>query len=308
MKQVFVALVGLCLIATGANAWWKSIQQAGVGGAPPAFTGAGDVVGSAAAFWGLQAYTSATRGNKVANICTTIATIDTCLDMSSDATTGLLVLGTIGGLACNNTTQICNVKILYDQSGGLNCSSAACDASQATVATRPTLLISGIGSLASLQCSGAQILVSPTPTTIAQPVTVSGVANANGGSTGAPWYGDANEFIETGRHSTTEGFIAAGATAFIAGVNDNATYSIQAVFNGASSIYAFGGASGTGSSTVNPGTNQAQSAHNICGNNNGGDRHFTGLVGEVGIWPIAFSGTQNTNMITNQRSSGRWNF
>lgn len=103
------------------------------------YTGPGDVVSGAKAWWGLRAYNSAKRGTAAVNVC--IPLDATCADLSTDATTGALVIGTIGGSSCSVVT--CTVKTFYDQSGALYCSgSVACDLTQATIANRPVLTVS----------------------------------------------------------------------------------------------------------------------------------------------------------------------
>jgi len=64
------------------------------------YTGPGDVVSGAAAWYGVRAYSAATRGNPALNLCN--VNDATCSDVSTDASTGNLSFGgTIGGQSCN---------------------------------------------------------------------------------------------------------------------------------------------------------------------------------------------------------------
>ena len=106
-------------------AYWQSRDSnynLSIGGSPPSYTGPGDVVSGAVAWWGLRAYngTYAASLGKLANICTPLDAV--CADVNSD-TSGNFNLSGTGALLCNNSTSICTVKILYDQSGALSCSS-----------------------------------------------------------------------------------------------------------------------------------------------------------------------------------------
>jgi hypothetical protein len=93
------------------------------------YTGPGDIVSGATAWWGIRAYKTAGLGTKVANICNSTGGTDVgCADFNSNATTGIIESKTVSGITCPGAN--CTVKILYDQSGALSCSSAACDASQ----------------------------------------------------------------------------------------------------------------------------------------------------------------------------------
>jgi hypothetical protein len=99
------------------------------------YVGPGDVAGagSALAWWGLRAYTAATCGAKLLNVCNSTGGVDVgCGDLSSSTTTGALVSGTIGGITCPGVN--CTVKTAYDLTGGGNCT-GSCDASKALIAS-----------------------------------------------------------------------------------------------------------------------------------------------------------------------------
>lgn len=235
LPRVLLALLlalGL-IIPAGAAGWFPLVvRPAAVG-----YTGPGDVqaLSGTSAFWGLRALSSATRGNKIANVCTLVTAVDTCVDMSSDATTGNMVITTIpGASACNNSTQICNVKILYDQSGlnGCNSNSAPCNLTQATVATRPTIVISCLGSLPCMDFNGSQHLDNGTPFGNVQPFTFSAVAERTGAFTsfgdifGSGTAGQIQFLYNSSANSVGQ---YAGTLTFVT-ASDSAFHAIQNVF------------------------------------------------------------------------------
>src|SRR5260221_771607 len=136
MKRLALILT-LLLVPTLA---WAQLTVTGVGGgfgvsAGGAFTGPGDIISYDHAY-GMMAYTSATRGNKLINACNSTGGVDVlCGDLFSDSITGLLDPGTIGGITCTGTN--CTIKTFYDIAGG------GVDCTNTTVATRSTLSASG---------------------------------------------------------------------------------------------------------------------------------------------------------------------
>jgi hypothetical protein len=70
------------------------------------------------------AWTSASRGNKLYNICNSTGGTDVgCADIFSSATTGLTVPATVGGITCPAASvTVCTVKTWYDGTGnGFDC-------------------------------------------------------------------------------------------------------------------------------------------------------------------------------------------
>lgn len=148
-----VSLV-LWLLVTPTLSWAGSVPLLGVGKPPSAgatYIGPVDINGAAVGFWGARSPSSADRGNKLLNVCNSTGGIDVgCADLSSDATTGVLVPATVLGITCPGAN--CTVKIAYDRSGAGN------DMSNATVATRPTLPANVVGTKACMVFSGTQFL------------------------------------------------------------------------------------------------------------------------------------------------------
>ncbi len=149
VKRIAALLLSLALCAPAA-AYWQSRQQISVGAAPAAFAGIGDVVAAANFYYGLRAYAVATKGTPAVNVC--IPADATCADFSTDATSGSLVIGLIGGSSCAVVT--CTIKTWYDQSGHNLCSAAPCNITQATIANRAVLMTSCIGALPCAVFSG----------------------------------------------------------------------------------------------------------------------------------------------------------
>jgi hypothetical protein len=120
MRKLLTFLIALASIALGAYTS-ASAQSIGVRTAilskPPAAAYKGpDDVTTWQAFWSLRAYSAATRGTKLANVCNSTGGVDVgCADMLSDAVTGNLVSATISGITCPGAN--CTVKTLYDQVG-----------------------------------------------------------------------------------------------------------------------------------------------------------------------------------------------
>lgn len=142
-----------------------------------AYQGPGDVV-AFGAWGGVRAYSSAKRGNVAVNVCN-LADV-ACADLSTDATTGDLTVGLIGGSSCAVVT--CTVKTLYDQTGNTNCTTA-CDWTRAVIADRPTLVVNCVNGKACLNLSGNQGLISPAlAATSSQPNSMSAVAQRNSGT------------------------------------------------------------------------------------------------------------------------------
>ncbi len=206
------------------------------------YSGPGDVITSnAIAFWALRAYTSATRGNKLANVCSPADAL--CGDMLSDATTGDAVIPSLCGGGCT-------VKILYDLTGLTLCG-GPCDLTQSTEANRYTLTVNALNGHPVLTSSSATtFMTSPAlGSTVTQPYSTTAVTERTGSftsfgvvatvTTGSPGIGYNN--------SANTFFIFAGGTG-TASVTDSAFHAIQVLFNGASSSTVVDG-SATGGNT-----------------------------------------------------------
>src|SRR6202042_1672288 len=111
----------------------------------PSYLGPGDIKSNWYFYYGTRAYSFATLGNKLVNLCNSTGGTDVlCADASSSVSTGDLVIP--GSLTSFCPGANCTIKTYYDISGNANCSSAACDATQLTIASRAILTASVIGS------------------------------------------------------------------------------------------------------------------------------------------------------------------
>lgn len=298
IRRLFIA-GALCAVLGGqAPASWQSVQQINVGAAPAGYTGPGDIVASAAMWWGLRGYTTAFSG-AVANVCDS-ATGLTCADATWAA--GTLTLPTIGGSACNNIGNICKVKTLYDQTGnGFHATDSG-----GGVATWPTLTLSCIGSLpcmthvsantTCLKTAGSLSQVAPSSLEFVAKKTGAGTAQrvislASGVNTRASGFNTAN----------TVGMVSPALTVAAA---DSAFHAVQIALNGASTVVSADGTGGSGSitgtiasSTVGFGGNQACSA---------GSANLDGQTTEGGAWPGAFSAQNIIDLNSNAHTY--WGF
>jgi hypothetical protein len=117
------------------------------------YTGPGDLIPTGALAWyGLRAYSStqASSGASLANVC--LPSDTACADITSSTSGQPVVPSALS--TCNNSSVICTVKTLYDQSGANECGSAACDQTQATIGSRPTFMLSCEGSLPCMKFNG----------------------------------------------------------------------------------------------------------------------------------------------------------
>lgn len=253
----------------------------------PSYTGPGDSVSGATAWYGLRAYSAAKRGNAAINVCNVSDVV--CADMSTDATTGALVVTTIGGSDCGSVN--CTVKIIYDQTGnGFNLS-------QATIASRPLLKLSCLGSLPCLNFSAGGLFNSST-TSISQPWSISAVIERTGqfssgyliSSTGS------YEGLASGGGSA-DNVQLYGSNTLQATATDNVSHAVQALANGASGVINVDGTETTG----NTGSNAFENAGWYLGADSFGD-NLRGYIAEMGIWGAGFSSGQRTSLCHNQHT------
>jgi hypothetical protein len=286
MRLLFLGLVARALLA-GNLAFANMVLIP-----PPAgvtYTGPLDVVSSATACWSLRACSAAKRGTASINVCNVSDVV--CADLSTDATTGALVITTIGGSSCGSIT--CTVKTIYDQSGnGFNMT-------QATIAKRPTLTVSCFGSLPCMTGSGTQFLsIAGGIGVLNQPLTTSYVAERTAAFSA---YSDVignNNSSQVGFQVTNEAFAYAGAQ-INATATDSAAHSVQTVLATTSSLDVDGAAAVTGS-TGSPGYTAAQTDIFGCGSGASSCNVLTGNVGEVIVWPSGLTTPQQNNICHNQ--------
>jgi Alpha-L-arabinofuranosidase B, catalytic len=262
------------------------------------YVGPGDLVSGAKAWYGLRAYNNAygTGSNNAITIRRT-----------SDSTTSNIKILTNGALDTASATTFCNattcfIQTFFDQSGALNCSSAACDATQPTAANQPQLIFNCINT--TLPCArfvGAsdQKLVTPGVTLIAQPFTISFSAKRTSTFTSYnAVFGSTISGVQGGYGPAANQAYIFGGTLPVqtATASDSAYHNVFGILNATSSSLVVD-ATTTGS--LSPGTSGVVNSIAI-GDSENSTNPFTGDFLETGVWPGALSGANMTSICHNQ--------
>jgi hypothetical protein len=291
----------------GLGSIWP-IGPSASGSATVPYIGPGDLIPGATAWWGLRAYNAAYAASlgKIVNVCTPADA--TCADVKSDAAGNFNIAGT-PSLTCNNSTSICTIKTLYDQTGALNCDNGSpnfpCDVTNATIANRPILVLNCLGTLPCMGLNGFQSLRAQDITYPSQPFTISATAE----STGSPpsgirgvIYGDSGNAILLAfdRSAANNAELNCGTQFVVNSIADNSFHALQGICNAASSILYIDGTSYSG----NAGTQFVMSMP-IVGAIAAG-QNILGRIVEVGLWPVGLSPSQQSSMNTNQHAY--WGF
>lgn len=266
------------------SAWY------GAGGAPISYVGPGDSVSGAAAWYGMRAYNAAyaTGSNPAITIRrasdNTTATIDILM-------TGKMAVATATAF-CASTT--CYVTEAFDQSGhGLNLT-------QPTAANQPGFSLSCAGSQPCMTFSGSQELQGTTPV-VGQPITFAYVAERTGAftSTDTVYIENAGVFTQARFEGSanTIGVLSQNGTVDAAAA-DNTYHSLIGIVNSSSSAMVVDNVSTAG--TITSG-GLAGNAAWLGGVN--GAAFLTGTIAEFGIWPSAFTPTQQTAVCHNQSAA-----
>lgn len=263
-------------------------------GGTVAYTGPGDIVSGALAWWGLRAYNAAyaTGSNPAIDVVdTATGLISTTINIKTD---GSLDQSTLLGLGYSVA-----VKKIYDQVGTNHMS-------QATLADMPVLTASVIGSLSIMTFDSSDGLLAANSITQAQPFTLSTVARrtANPTFNQSPIGFDSGFGILGFRNTSGKLFIYTGGsipTAPAGTITENVFYALNGVFNGASSIISIDGTETTG---LDLGNTTGAFGKPAAGLTTG--FVLTGNVAEMGIWPVGFSSGNNSSMSANQHTY--WGF
>ena len=266
------------------------------------YTGPANIVASPKMWWGWRGVSSSFSGN-VAKICDQ-GTGLTCANVTWAA--GVLSVPTILGSACNNSTNICIVNTLYDQSGALNCGGAACDLTSAGVL--PVMTVNCMGTKPCMACTSSTDLHSTTNSgAIAQPLTVSFAAERTGNVTSfsdavGSDVGGANQSGFSNSANTALQF--AGTVVSVTGVADNSYHAAQMVYNAASSVAYIDGTS----NATSPGSGgfPGSASVAVCGLTTGAGNNLTGNFLEAGVWGTGFTSGNQSSMNSNQHSY--WGF
>lgn len=246
------------------------------------YSGPGDIASGAFLWAGLRGYNTAFSGN-VADVC----------DQSTGLVCGTatwagstLTFPTIGGLACNDSTNICVVSKLYDQSGNGR------DLIQTTNANRPVLVVSCISSKPCMSFNGSSqfLKCASCGSTQAQPHSQSGVGKWTSG-TNAPITQSANG--GTGGpgnfHSAANTWqINDGSSCCSITKTDSTWYVFQALYNGASSKQQIDTSTATGSANT-----RVMGVDYYFANNQNNNR-LGGNMTEGGFWASDISSNFNS--------------
>lgn len=229
------------------------------------YTGPGDLQ-SVAIFYGLRALSAAKRGSNAIQACDSGDAH--CVNIPTDATTGDLAVSTttVGSGACNNTTNVCTIKVWYNQG-----SAASADTDGATVSTSRCVLTingSGGGTKVSGVCPGnATFYQTGGSVTQAQPISI--LATAKAKTTSQQF----NPIIESNcaavhffySNSNQLDFYAGTASA-LKGTIDTSWHGVGAAFsNSTSDAYAIDATTGTAGSAT--GTNGLSNSLTLMGDN-----------------------------------------
>jgi hypothetical protein len=265
--------------------------------APAGFTGPGDIVSGAYAWYSCaRAYNTADT-SAACNVC--LPSDTTCADLTIS---GGFAVVPAGLSTCNITTVICTVKTLYDKSGNSQTLTQSTIANRATF--RPAMASNGCPTTA-LPCfklvqANSQAYIGPA-TTISQPITIS-LVYIRGGVTGEPAGNGVTLIANSGNIQLFAG--TGGATATAA---DGSWHAVQSVFNAASSSAYVDGTN----TALNPGTGGASSNFIQIGLPNV-NAYFDGVIGEVGFWAADFTNVggidKRSAMNSNQHGSSGFNF
>jgi len=257
MKLFWIVSLAASLIAGPAHAQMNLLTGAGgkfKATVAASYTGIGDI--QAMAWMGLRAYSTADRGTALINICEPTDT--TCIDWSSDATTGALVAALVGGTDCT-AVNTCTIKTFYGKGTTFCTGSVVCTYTQATAANRAVLIWSCGNSLPCARANGTSTSYASTATlpSVSATSTMTAVAIRTASFTTAQ-----NIFTTTGGASINFNFrqvahsvqMFSGTTGqFISNIADSKFHALQAVFNGASSVLYCGGSGGTNDTNCSTG-------------------------------------------------------
>ncbi len=295
LRTALILLALFLASAVGAQGYWQSRLQVSVGSAP-AYTGPGDVVSGAVFWFGLRAYSSADRGNALINVCN-VADV-ACADMSSDATTGALSVTTIGGSSCSIVT--CTIKTWYNRG------SAGGSVTQATIAQRPTLIVS---CTSGLPCAAFATVngLSGASATIARPYSMNVAAIRTGAFTTfasaiSADNGASNYAAMAWKGQINSAGISSVSTGLFATVADSAwgVWTGQFLTSPGPSVVNVVGSS----TSINITPNAIANTDTLRIGNDGFASKCTCQIAEAGIWPVGFTGTQAADLLTNQTNWG----
>ena len=294
----------------------------GPSGGGGGITGPLDVISSANAFYSLRCASNAYVGSVIDIVdsatgnttgtrlqCTGGVAAPTTLVSASACT---FVTGNACSLLTSTCTVACKVVTWYDQSGANACSSAPCNATQATNANRPTFLTSGcsytgtgvVSWCVQFSNSAATILTIASFAGGAQPETEYCAHRWSGGGSGNNLSCFGTGDVCCGNSSPSLQIDAAPeirmaqVNAVVQAISSATWYATIAVWNGAAGLANNNGSAFSGLATGTDGSvGHVYIGGDAFGNN------YDGFISECGIWQSAQTATPLNNLVTNARSS-----
>jgi hypothetical protein len=288
---LFIPVAPAIIRPASAQMWpFPGPGRAAVGGGG-GYTGPGDVVSGASAWWGLRAYNAAyaTGSNPAVDLVDQSANNPITININSSGNLDQAAINS--WVTANSVTTIFCVKV-YDQTGNGRHMTAS-------FATSPRLVVGAVGSYSStLQFGngGAKKLIA-TGFAVSQPFSCvasvvftshSGIAALMTDSTGAQFLINTTPALRVQANTALN-----NATT----LSDNTWYAVQGVFNGASSSATVNASTTSG----NAGTNGIVNTHHLSTGNDDFSEALTGSLGEWGVWPSNISGS---SPISNMRTYG----
>lgn len=262
------------------------------------FTGRGDVNTLASYYSPSLAYSAATRGTNAVEVCHSNGV--NCVNVASDATTGIVPNPSPLGTACNTSTNICTVRTFYDQAGGGR------NMVQTTVANqaiwKPAGSCTGFGAGISCAFSNTSTQYTATSWTLAQPFSVvwsarrdastavnTDIFASNGTEFGAGFFGANNDAV-----------CYAGSGGLNPGATDANPHAISCSVNSPSSNIRVDSTNTAG----DPGTGTLLGNFSLLWSVGNGGRNWQGFFVDAGVAASNFTTTDLTNQNSNAHTNG----
>lgn len=269
-------------------------------GIPQVYVGPGDVVSTALAWWGLRAYSAATAGNKAINLRRDSDNATQDFSTLGSGTLDITSITTFKGAANLFVTK------MYDQTGNGH------DAVQATAANQPTFTLNNFGTFPTADGGGSTNLFLATAANFSvqvQPITLSKVIIWTTTGVGT-WFGQLSDFssfavqISRDLGVTNNLSVYAGTASINYNFSTGSWHAAQITLEHPTTNFYVDGTNQAGGDAGSSAIDNTNGHAYFLGNGQGSS--WGGSMVEYGIWTIAFSGTQNTNMNSNQHSYWRF--
>lgn len=268
-----------------------TVHSTGGGG----FAGRGDLNALASDYSCSLAYSAATRGTNACRICTSAGIV--CVDVASDATTGIVPNPSPGGTPCTTT---CVITTIYDQAGGGRHMTQTTAANMALY--KPPGSCTGFS--ASIGCifSNTSTQYSVASWTLAQPYSVvwSARRDASTAVNTDIFYSFGNEFGAGSFGANNDALCYAGAGGLNPTATDATPHAIGCSVNSPSSNIRVDSTNTAG----DPGTGTLSGNFSFLWSIGSGGRNYQGFVVDAGIAASNFTTTDLANQNSNAHTNG----